>query len=99
MGKKVTFTSTRANPETPWYYETAAASNNQSWNNRLQFMLDNNDIDSSVTSTDTTLTSVVTFTNENDYNDFSSLTQTVMNDVIAYCNQNNITYNVVIEDV
>ncbi len=99
MGKKVTFTSTRANPETPWYYETEDALTNQGWNDRLQFMIDNPEIESAVTSTDTTLTSIVTFVNDNDYNNFSVLTQNIMEGVKAYCDQNNITYNVVIEDI
>lgn len=99
MGKKVTYTSTRASTSTPWYYQTESAMTNQSWNDRIQFMIDNPEIESSVTSTDTALTSIVTFANDNDYNNFVVLTQGVMNDVIAYCNANGITYEVVIEDI
>ena len=99
MGKKVIYTSTRADSNTPWYYETSLAENNQAWNDRIQFMIDNPEITSSVSSTDTTLTSVVTFVNESDYNNFAVLTQGTMNDVIAYCDDNGITYDVVVEDI
>lgn len=99
MGKKVTYTSTRADANTPWYYQTSLAASNADWNNRLQFMIDNPDISSSVSSTDTTLTSIVTFINDNDYNNFAVLTQSTMDDVIAYCDQNGITYTVVVEEI
>lgn len=99
MGKKVTYTSTRPDANTPWYYETPLATNNTAWNNRLQFMIDNPEINSSVSSTATTLTSVVTFTNDSDYNNFAVLTQETMGDVIAYCEDNGITYDVVVEDI
>jgi len=99
MGKKVTYTATRQDADTPWYYQTPLAANNTAWNNRLQFIIDNADINSSATSTDTSLTSIVTFVNDADYDNFAILTQDTMNDVIAYCNANGITYNVVVEDI
>ena len=99
MGKRVTYTSTRADSNTQWYFETSAAANNQAWNDRLQFIISNPGVTSSVSKTDTTLTSIVTFPDETTYTEFANLTQSVMSDVIAYCNQHNITYNVVTEDV
>ena len=99
MAKRITYVATRADPATNWYHQTAESSSNSSWNQRLYYMAENHAISTNVTETATTLTSVVTIQDNSVYDDFISLTQEVQPQVAAYCVSNNITYNVVVEDI
>lgn len=99
MGKKITYVATRADPTTEWYHQTPAASADFDWVKRMHFMKLENGITTEVTTTSTTLTSIVTIQDNSVYDDFISLTQEVQPQVAEYCTTNNITYNVVVEDI
>lgn len=99
MGKRITYVATRANPATNWYHQTAESTTNASWNQRLFFMVQNQEVSTEVTETETTLTSVVTFTDDSKFAEFTELTEEIQSDLIAYCNANGITYSVVTEDI
>jgi hypothetical protein len=49
--------------------------------------------------TDTTLTSVITFTDDAVYEEFANLTQVIIPEVMEYCTQHNITYDITVEDI
>ncbi len=99
MGKRITYVATRADPSTNWYHQTAESTSNASWNKRLHFMKQDNQVTTEVTETETTLTSIVTIPSDELYEEFTTLTSEIQSALIEYCTANNITYEITIEDI
>jgi hypothetical protein len=95
--KRVTFTYTRQTAETPWYWQVVPAT------------LDpvDNFIDSKVSQLVTDSYSInnqnivtFTFNDEQTYQEFIAMINAdVKTDYVQYCNDNNITIDVVVEDI
>jgi hypothetical protein len=98
--KKVTFTYTRENLETPWYWQTPAG---QQASGMSQFMQENQDKIQQVGFIDGQGLKniiVITFSDEQIYQDFTAMIQSnVTSDYAQYCETNNITIENLVEDV
>ncbi len=99
MAKRITLTSTKTNPYTPWYWQTTDAANNQAWQQREQFMVDHPEITNMAYATDTTMVVEIQIPDDSVYEEFVTITENIAPGVMAYCDANGITYSVVTEDV
>lgn len=99
MAKRVTLTSTKTDPNTPWYFQTVDAENNPAWQQREQFFNDHPGITYTPTVTPTSLTVVIEIEDEAVYDEFIQITENIAPGVLAYCDANGISYNVVTEDI
>lgn len=99
MGKKITVTSTRTDPNTKWYWQSDDAANNPAWQQREQFLEQHPNIFFHPTMTENTLTVVIEIHDEEVYNQFIASSESVTPGVLAYCDANGISYNAVTEDI
>jgi hypothetical protein len=99
MAKRITLTSSKTNPFTPWYWQTTDAANNEAWQQREQFMVEHPEITYTPFATDTTMVVEIEIADETVYQEFVAITENIAPGVLAYCDANGITYSVVTEDV
>lgn len=98
MAKRITYTITRDDPNTPWYHETEEKGD--SWQTRINFMYNHSDVITTYfTETDTTFTSVVEISDDTVYEEFVSLTSDVVPKISQYVDENPITYTITTEDI
>jgi hypothetical protein len=101
MTKKVTFTYTREDLDTPWYWQVLSASGTSSADNN--FIVQNSDkINQNAIVAAQGYKNIVTLTFADDqiHDEWRALVQTnVASGYIEYCNENNITIEHAIEDI
>ena len=96
--KRVTITYTRQNEETPWYWQIAPSS---AFSSMDTFLNENADrMEESGHTIGNQNVVILTFNDAQIYEEFQTLIVNDMkNDYLQYCQDNNITINVVTEDV
>jgi hypothetical protein len=96
--KRVTITYTRQNEVTPWYWQTAPAS---AFSAMDTFLNENADrMEESGYTIGNQNFVILTFNDEEIYEEFQTLIVNDMkNDYVQYCQDNNITIDVVTEDI
>lgn len=92
---RVTFTFTRQTAETPWFWEI----HNSALSPLQNFAAANNLVETIIIDGNQQISTWV-FDNEQLYEDFGTLINNdIESDYVQYCNNNDITINVVTEDV
>jgi hypothetical protein len=98
--KKITFTYTRDNLDTPWYWQTPAG---QQLSGMPQFMQENQDKIQQLgyfAAQGYKNIITITFSDEQIYQDFTAMVESdVTSDYAEYCRVNNITIESVVENV
>ena len=102
MGKRVTLITTRQDPSTPWFHETAQGSSvEQAVSEEQTFLMSNYEtVSFNRTSTDTTLTLTLDFADPAIFDQYAAL---IVNNLESpyrtYCDANNMTVSRDITDI
>jgi len=98
MAKKVTITNTRPSSAIPWFYEVASGSE---WESQEQFVLVNSEkVTYHADTVGNVQTVVLTFSDDAVFADYKRTLQLgIKSEYVQYCEDNNITINVVMEDI